>query len=572
MKNYLVEETRSGFKTLTYKEPAAKRDIRLHSAYDPVKEAERTVSGFTAGRASVIIVSGLALGYHVDHIIKKYGDYQILILEKDNEVLEICRNNNPGIFNKAVVITSPEEIENYFERVDFILFKGIVSYIHKPSYQIDPSFYDEMIKNITRYVSSRVSDLLTRFEFEEKWIRNIFKNIKHLSSSAGIGRFFGAFKGYPGIIVSAGPSLKNNIHELAALSDRAVIVAVDTAFKVLSRHNIKPHFVVTLDAQKYSLKHFLGAAEGETVLVADVVSCPSILHSYKGARCISTTAKYYTDSNGIMCRETTPLMDWVEKFTGYFGDIQSGGSVATTVFDMLLNFGCDPIILVGQDLAYTGREIHCTGTYHNDDWIPGLNRFKNLECINQGVIRKRKIKYVPGYGSGKPVITDFVFDLYRSWFEDSASRVSVKVINSTEGGAVIKNTVEKKLKNALTEKNSDKSPASVINEIFNRGVGVPSESLEKSLMDSFIEIDKIISMFEPSNQNDNYNEDLIKMIESEKLYPLFRPLLRKINIYLTRRNIDEKEAKKMYLEEVRIAAMKLSDYISASGYGFSEGI
>lgn len=567
MKNYLVEETRSGFKTLIYRESAAQRDIRLHSAYDPVKEAERNVSGFLIGRASVILVSGLALGYHVCHLAKKYVDCEILVLEKDPEVVEICRENNPEVFKKAIVITSPDGIESYFERIDLALFQGIASYIHKPSYQIDSSFYDEMTKNITRYVSSKVSDLLTRFEFEEKWIGNIFKNIKHFSSSEGIGRFFGAFKGYPGIIVSAGPSLKNNIHELAALRNRAIIVAVDTAFKVLYRHNIKPHFVVTLDAQKYSLKHFLGVEEGETVLVADVVSCPSILDSYKGPRAISTTAKYYTDSNGNMCRETTPVMDWVENFTGCFGDIQSGGSVATTVFDMLLNFGCDPIILVGQDLAYTGREIHCTGTYHNDDWLPGLNRLKNLECINQGVIRKRKIKYVPGYGTGKPVITDFVFDLYRSWFEDSASMVSVKVINSTEGGAVIQNTFETNLINAIPEKSPERSPDSVINDIFKTGIGVPSKSLEKGLIESFVEIEKIISIFELSSKDDN-KDDIIKMVESDKLYPLFRPLLRKINIYLIRRNIDENEAKKMYLEEIRISALKLRDYMLSSGLGF----
>ena len=571
MKNYLVGETRSGFKTLIYRESVTQRDIRLHSAYDPLKEAERNVSGFTIGRASVILVSGLALGYHVNCLAEKYRDCKILVLEKDPEVVKICKKNNPEIFKKTLVITSPDGIESYFERIDLALFQGIASYIHKPSYQIDPSFYDEMIKNITRYVSSRVSDLLTRFEFEEKWIGNIFKNIKHLSSAEGIGEFFGAFRGYPGIIVSAGPSLKNNIYELAALRNRALIVAVDTAFKVLLQHNIRPHFVVTLDAQKYSLKHFLGAEEGETVLVADVVSCPSILDFYKGPRVISTTAKYYTDSSGAMCRETTPLMDWVENYTGSFGDIQSGGSVATTVFDMLLNFGCSSIILVGQDLAYTGREIHCTGTYHNDDWLPGINRLKNLECINQGVIRKRKIKYVPGYGSGKPVITDFVFDLYKSWFEDSSSRVSVKVINSTEGGAVIKNTVEAKLKNALPEKSPVKSPDSIINEIFKAGKGIFSKSLEKVLMERFVEIEKIISIFESSAIDDNkYN--IIKMIESENLYPLFRPFFRKINIYLARRNIDENEAEKMYLEEIRLSALKLREYILSSGYGSSARI
>ncbi len=95
------------------------------------------------------------------------------------------------------------------------------------------------------------------------------------------------------------------------------------------------------------------------------MSCPAILRSYGGPRILSTTSKYFTDRHGNTRRETTPVMDWIERYTEPIGDIQSGGSVATSAFDLLLNLGCDPVILVGQDLAYTGREIHSSGTYHN---------------------------------------------------------------------------------------------------------------------------------------------------------------------------------------------------------------
>jgi len=562
MKNYLVSETRSGFKTLIYRDPEEGRDIRLHSAYDPVKEAQRSVSGFSRGRSSVLLVSGLALGYHLEHLAVS-GDIDILVIERDPEVVKICTQVNPGILKKIIIITSASEIESYFERIDISGFNGISHYIHRPSYQIDPEFYDSITANISRYVSSRVSDLLTRFEFEERWIRNIFRNLKHLASAEGVGRFFGAFRGYPGIIVSAGPSLKKNIRELEKLRDRAVIVAVDTAYKVLSRHNITPHFVVTLDAQKYSSKHFLGVPDNDAVLVADIVSCPYILNSYCGRKAMSTTSKYFTDPQGLSRRETTPVMDWVEKYTGHFGDIQSGGSVATTVFDMLLNFGCDPIILMGQDLAYTGREIHCTGTYHNDDWLPGINRLKNLECINQGVIRKRKIKYVPGYGGSTPVITDFVFDLYKSWFEDSSGRVKVDVINATEGGAEIKNTRELALSRSMSDKKRGESPGVIISGIFRGSGGLDISPLKAGLSSAMADIDKLIEIFE--HDNNNMADQIIKMVESENLSPLFRPLLRKINIYLARRNVEGGEGEDLLIEEIRGAAFKLKAYISESG-------
>jgi len=565
MKKYLLSETRSGFKTLIYKDDAAGRDIRLHSAYDPYKEAQRSVSGFVRGRSSVVLVSGLALGYHVGHLADLSGDSQILVVERDPEVVKICRKVNPEILNKAVAITSSAEIESFFERIDISEFKGIVHYIHRPSVQIDPDFYESITGNVGRYVSSRVSDLLTRCEFEERWIRNIFRNIKHLPESEGVGRFFGAFKGYPGIIVSAGPSLKYNIRELENLKNRSVIAAVDTAYKVLHRYKIAPHFVVTLDAQKYSSKHFLGVPDDKTVLIADIVSCPSILNFYNGRKVISTTSKYFNDSLGQTRRETTPVMDWVEKYTGHFGDIHSGGSVATSVFDILLNFGCDPIILIGQDLAYTGREIHCTGTYHNDDWLPAINRLKNLECINQGVIRKRKIKYVPGYGGGNPVVTDFVFDLYKSWFEDSSQRVKIDVINATEGGAFIRNTRELKLNISIPDKNDKESPEAVIEKIFQDNRYIDVARLKRGLLSASGEIDRLINLIDDSADNKNIGEKIINIVESDNLLPLFRPLLRKVNMIISRRNLTDEESGEMLNQEIRIAAAKLKRYISESG-------
>ena len=62
----------------------------------------------------------------------------------------------------------------------------------------------------------------------------------------------------------------------------------------------------------------------------------------------------------------------------FLGDVQSGGSVATSGLDLLRGLGYDPIILIGQDRAYTGREIHSTGTHHNEKWLINLSRIINF--------------------------------------------------------------------------------------------------------------------------------------------------------------------------------------------------
>jgi hypothetical protein len=454
MNNYQLVQTAKGNHTIVF---SGKTEIRIHSAYDPVAESRRAADNFSKGRASLLAVSGLGLGYHVDALKKKFPDTEILVIERDREVVTLAMDNYPSHLEGVTVITSDSEINAYFDTFDIGGFRGIAHYIHRPSYQIDSAFYNSLVSRIKENISSRISDMLTRFEFEERWIENIFRNIHTIKDSMPVTGLFGAFSGCPGIIISAGPSLRKNVDLLKNLRNRALLVCVDTAYKVCSRRGIKPHIVMTLDAQRHSVRHFLGVSPEETFLLADVVSCPAILRSYGGPRILSTTSKYFTDACGNTRRETTPVMDWIERHTEPVGDIQSGGSVATSAFDLLLNLGCDPVILIGQDLAYTGREIHSSGTYHNDSWLPSCTRLKNLDTINQAVIRKRSIKRIEAYGGRGTVITDFVLDLYRGWFEDSARRVKLTTINATGGGARLRNTRERDML-SLTADLPERSP------------------------------------------------------------------------------------------------------------------
>lgn len=558
---YIVSETRGGSKTLIKKISGTDRDIKLHSAYDPVKESERSVDAFNAGKCSVIAVSGIALGYHLSALKKKYPEIRILAIENEPAVTELCKKHNSASLDGITIIQSENDLHSFFESISLSGFRGISHYIHRPSYQMNPEFYDSILSGMKLYISSRVSDLLTRFEFEEKWIKNIFVNLRWLGRAPGVSNFFNRFKGYPGIIVSAGPSLRDDLETLRKLNNSAVIVCVDTAFKVLSKAGIEPHFVMTLDAQKYSFKHFTGVNPANTVLVSDMVSCPSILDYYKGKKLLSTTSKYYQDSSGKTIRETTPVMDWIEKFVKSPGDVQSGGSVATSAFDLLLNMGCDPIILFGQDLAYTGREIHCSGTYHNDDWLPQITRLKNLDTINQNVIRKRKIKYVPRFNSDGRVISDFVFDLYKSWFEDSASRVKVRVINSNSGGARIVNTDEIFARDLKLDVKKE-TPSAIIERIFNETEPSSIDLLLQRIKKVQEKLNSITDITESDIPLKDKYSVIDELLDETDVNSLLKPMMRKAEFYTSRHALDNEKVQEMIYNEVRISSLKLKSFIS----------
>lgn len=561
MSGYFLKDTPAGRKTLIY---SGDREIKIHSAYDPVRESERAVSSFDRGRSSLIMVSGLGLAYHIEALRKRFPDTQIIVIEKEKEVISLSRKVNPGALSAIQVISGEADLPMIFEELNMSGFRGISHYIHKPSYLINREFYERIGQNIKQYISSKVSDLLTRIEFEEMWVENIFTNLHHIYTSTPVADLFGKFKGYPGIIVSAGPSLKKNAHHLNRMRDRALILSVDTAIKALEKYGVIPHFVMTLDAQKHSVKHFLGLIDHSPALLADIVSYPAILRKYAGKKFISTTSKYYTSVRSESVRETTPVMDWLEKFIQPIGDIQSGGSVATSALDLMMNLGCNPIILVGQDLAYTGREIHCSGTHHNDDWLQKINRTLNLDTINQKVIRKRKIASVEAYGGRGKILTDFVLDLYRSWFEDSAYNVSQEIINATEGGARIKNTIEKKL-NRIAEETpkKEKTPGDIIARYSKNSNPRKTRKLIDGLEKALDQLGELKKSAEKGLQGNNAS-DILELIENHDLMRLLNPYLRKSEIYVLRHQVSGKKAEEIFFKNIIQTHNKLLPLISRS--------
>jgi hypothetical protein len=304
-----------------------------------------------------------------------------------------------------------------------------------------------------------MSDLLTRFEFEQLWLKNILINSRYLppagtpGEAATLTPFPGALAGRPGLLVSAGPSLRESLDTIRRLQERAFVLACDTALKPLLAAGIRPHAVITLDAQRHTLFALQGADLSETLVFADLVTNPTVLRCVAGharALIFSTTARVSYEADGTISRESTPGTAHAENIHGPVGYIQSGGSVATSGFDLLRTLGCDPIMLIGQDLAYTGRRIHTSGTHHQERWVPGVHRTRSLEHIVESVVRRRKTHPVPAIRRGVPQnlepeaaaqsatqLGDYVLNLYRLWFEQSIPTVSNRVANLTHAGAHI---------------------------------------------------------------------------------------------------------------------------------------
>lgn len=422
----------------------------LSSTVAPLTQAQRILRAQKISQTDLVAVIGLGNPHLIFEVHKNLEPGQVLLLVDENPELIFPLWN--GILEPVMDVPGRHLflghstlglLWNYLESLPVERVSGIRIFRNTASTSLNEVYYQELEIKIRKILSSKMSDLLTKFEFERIWVRNTFVNTANFPDSKNprtrIEFLKEKFLNTPAMLVSAGPSLRSQCKWISKIRDKVFLFSCDTSLKVLLKFGIVPDGVITLDAQTHSFFHFMGAKSSNVPLFADLVSSPSILRSQKFTKIVhSLTAKYVVDASGELKREVTAGSKTAEKLLGPIGDVQSGGSVATTAFDLLRNLGCKPIFLVGQDLAYSGREIHSTGTHHNEKWLTLVRRTQSLEKINEMIIRKRDTRLVPSADGGE-VLSDYVLDLYRHWFEESFQTLDFPVYNVNSRGAKIKN-------------------------------------------------------------------------------------------------------------------------------------
>lgn len=230
-------------------------------------------------------------------------------------------------------------------------------------------------------------------------------------------------KDVPVFIVAAGPSLDKNIEELKKIGEKGIVFAVDTALPALLKYDIIPHLFASVDGKK-NKHHFKNERVVDIPLLCEPTSVTELLEGHRGPEFVLNNYNKH-----IFAFFQENHMEWPV--------LESGGSVANTVFELAIAFGYRHIILVGQDLAYTNDRTH------SSDTIKGARRVKDEVQQNLTVIE--------GY-DGDEVTSSQEFKLYRRWFEGRIRECpDVCVINSTEGGARIQGSVQMPLKKAIEQ-------------------------------------------------------------------------------------------------------------------------
>ena len=405
---------------------AGKRDplMPVQNQITMLGKIEHTAPIFIVGLGNILYIKELMNIIHDDNMV--------LIYEPSFTIFytQLQRLDFQELFQKGIVVLLIGGINDEQESIKVLLgemLQGdripIMKHFIVPNYE---SLFSEKVvtfmKVFTEMAENYQSNIETDKLFSEVKIDNIFHNVTYMRTGYRAGQLQEVIpKDVPAIVVAAGPSLNKNIQELKKAKGRAFIIAVDTAIKPLLKEGIVPDMYATLDGKKPIELIRVGGSKN-IPLLTNIDSSKELLDYHEGKKFFYRQGYKYVDElydmNG-------------RKFEG----LVVGGSVATLAFSLVCHLGCQCVILVGQDLAYTNNKSHADGTFSE--------KMKEEDTTNYIMVPGNYEDEVPTIGN---------LNQYRIWFEQfiKAWQLPLKVINATEGGAKIEGTEIMTLREAIS--------------------------------------------------------------------------------------------------------------------------
>ncbi len=426
-----IAAARNGAPTAAVRRPGGL--LYVHSAYNPLAEAERWAREAGAHEPDFVVVIGMGLGYHLEELVKARPGRTLVVVEPEPEILAAsmaARDQRGWLAHPRldVLVTTDGKAAagEVFQRHAKQLLQHPHLVVWPAAARYAPGFCADFNRQLLDLVRARRVDLATNRKLSTNWIENFFLNMWTALGDPDVGALFQAFSGRPAIIVASGPSLDRNVHLLPLAKGRAVMIAAGSAVNPLLRHGLEPDLVVSFDPGKANYRHFKNLKTPGLPLVYVPTIYSHIVAEYSGPRF----------SAGM---DVFPFVSWFYEQVGETrAELSSGPSVANVAWDLAVKMGLNPIILVGQDLAYSGDRTHADGTV----------RSRAVEIRPEEI--GTKYLEVEAVDGGK-VWTSRSMHAMKVWFEEHlrVAPAGLTTIDATEGGAKIAGTKIMLLQEAL---------------------------------------------------------------------------------------------------------------------------
>ncbi|MEM8873397.1 MAG: 6-hydroxymethylpterin diphosphokinase MptE-like protein [Planctomycetota bacterium] len=418
----------------------------LHSRRRPLAEAKRLAEEFDPEQALCGCIYGGGLMHHVVAAIERLADdAKLLVVEPDPRLIATAFT----LHDFAEELGSGKLSIRFGNDEDDLLSAlrpwstapgiGSATISHAPSLRRHPDIFLHVARWTEKHLTHVKTQVMTAKTLSRVTARNTVGHLKNYITGPGMEPLAGLHKGQPAILISAGPSLRKNKHLLKDAQGKAVLIAVQTALKPMIEMGVTPDYVTSLDYHEACKQFFEELPPTlSTHLVAEPKISPRIPQLHPGSISLNgnTWAEQVLTGSGLRERSAVPQRS----------------TVAHLAFHLAVHLGCDPIIMVGQDLGFSDGIYYLPGTAHESVWNSELGRFASVEMRQwERIVRDRAILRKTVDVHGRPIYTEPRMITYLQQFEADFAECRATIVDATEGGVAKRFTTPMPLAEALTK-------------------------------------------------------------------------------------------------------------------------
>lgn len=414
----------------------------FHSEKGALQEAQTWFSALPLENIPLLYVYGVGLGYYYQAAqswLHQDPSRRIVFIEDNLAVIHRLFETELGY----TLIHDPQVQLHFFEGMkkskelfnilywNFFLTTLLVSGI-KLYVELKNDIFNDLQHKL-HFDASLKNSLLTEYlDYGIGFFKNFYPNILCLPGSYLADHLFGKFKNVPAIICGAGPSLEKTLPLLGKLLNKALVFAGGSALNALNTANLQPHFGAGIDPNPPQYDRL----STNTAFEVPFFYRNRLFHN--AFKTIHGPRLYVTGSGGY---DISYLFEDNLGITSK--PLEEGHNVVNFCLEIAHALGCNPIIFVGMDLAYTGMKSYATGVLENNR--VDISDITKPDHVDQMALLKTDIY-------GNPIYTLWKWISEAEWIGDFAlTHPERTVINATEGGMGFPNVPNRTLKDAAEQ-------------------------------------------------------------------------------------------------------------------------
>ena len=382
------------------------------SKYNPLQTVKELIQNIEYNKETIFIIIGYGFGYVLDRLLEKIGNkIHAIVIEPNKEFLE--EQNKIIPVEKYTTYTNIKIIdgeswgtlkETFDRQIDFDFLYNTRIIMHYAYEEMYPIFLKELFLVIKEIRDAKILYQSTNKKLGKLFMGNIIKNVPYIAKGLDFRQHKDKYANIPALIVSAGPSLDKNIHLIKNFN--GIILTGGRSLSAVLEQGVKPDYLVSIDASPISFDTLKDNKTNDIPLIAALQVNPQIVENNQAPQYFFNSPEISKELLGI----DLPLLPLA-------------GSVATLCLSTAHYMGCNPIIFIGQDMAFTGQKLHA-GSCTIDNELDSVDKYRGTRLIKE-------------YYGGQ-VLSRLDYIGFLRWFEEFiAYYKDAKYINATEGGAYI---------------------------------------------------------------------------------------------------------------------------------------